>query len=63
MFFNLTLVLLCLHDNFLFRAKHLWGVRNTLTDSLSRLQVETSQRLAPSYMENGPTDIPLHLQP
>ena len=63
MFFMRALVLVCLRNNILFRAKHVRGVHNTLADSLSRLQVETFQRLAPSHMEPGPTDIPLHLQP
>ena len=63
MFFMRALVLVRLRNNILFRAKHVRGVHNTLADSLSRLQVETFQRLAPSHMEHGPTDIPLHLQP
>ena len=63
MFFMQALVLVCLRNNILFRAKHVPGVHNTLADSLSQLQVETFQRFAPSHMEPGPTDIPLHLQP
>lgn len=62
MFFFRALVLVCLRNNILFRAKHLRGVHNTLADSVSRLQVETFLHLAPSNVENGPTDIPLHLQ-
>ena len=63
MFFVRKLVLVCLQNNILFKAKHVRGVYNTLTDSLSRLQVDTFKRLAPVYMEREPTDIPLHLQP
>ena len=63
MFFVRKLVLVCLQNNILFKAKHVRGVYNTLADSLSRLQVETFKRLAPVYMEREPTDIPLHLQP
>jgi len=63
MFFIQALVLVCLRNNIPFRAKHLRGVHNTLADSLSQLQDETFQRLAPFYMENRPRDIPLHLQP
>lgn len=36
-----TLVLICLKNNILFRALHIEGARNILTDSLSRLQVES----------------------
>lgn len=63
MFFVRKLVLVCLHNNILFKAKHVRGVYNTLVDSLSRLQVDTFTRLAPAHMEQGPTDIPQHLQP
>ena len=62
MFFVRKLVLVCLQNNILFKAKHVRRVYNTLTDSLSRLQVDTFKRLAPVYMEREPTDIPLHLQ-
>ena len=63
MFFMRKLVLVCLQNNILFKAKHVKGVHNTLADSLSRLQVENFKRLAPAHMERCPTDIPLHLQP
>ena len=63
MFFMRKLVLVCLQNNILFKAKHVKGVHNTLADSLSRLQVENFKRLAPAHMEHCPTDIPLHLQP
>ena len=63
MFFVRKLVLVCLQNNILFKAKHVRGVYNTLADSLSRLQVDTFKRLAPVYMEQEPTDIPVHLQP
>ena len=35
MFFVLKLVLVCLHNDILFKAKHVRGVYNTLADSLS----------------------------
>ena len=41
------LVLSCLRHNILFRAVHISGINNNLADSLSRLQVEKFQALAP----------------
>ena len=63
MSFLRQLVLICLRNNIVFKAKHVPGSRNGLADALSRLQVQTFQRLAPSSMDTWPTDIPLHLQP
>lgn len=63
MSFVRQLVLICLRNNIVFKAKHVLGSRNALADALSRLQVQTFQRLAPSFMDHSPTDIPLHLQP
>ena len=63
MSFVLQLVLICLHNNIVVKAKHVPGSRNALADALSCLQVQTFQRLAPSFMDHPPTDIPLHLQP
>ena len=63
MSFVRQLVLICLRNNIVFKAKHVPGSRNALADALSRLQVQTFQRLAPSFMDHSPTDIPLHLQP
>ena len=66
MFFVRKLVLVCLQNDILFKAKHVRGVYNTLADSLSRLlgiSVDTFKRLAPAHMEREPTDIPGHLQP
>ena len=63
MYFVRQLVLICLRNNIVFKAKHVPGSRNGLADALSRLQVQTFQRLAPSSMDTLPTDIPLHLQP
>ena len=63
MSFVRQLVLICLRNNIVFKAKHVPGSRNALVDALSRLQVQTFQRLAPSFMDHSPTDIPLHLQP
>ena len=62
-FFVRKLVLVCLQNNILFKAKHVRGVHNTLADCLSRLQVDKFRSLAPVYMDPGPTDIPVHLQP
>lgn len=59
MSFVRQLVLICLR----FKAKQVPGSRNGLADALSRLQVQTFQRLAPSSMDKLPTAIPLHLQP
>ena len=63
MFFVRKLVLVCLHNNIVFKAKHVPGSKNTLADSLSRLQVGTFLRLAPAYMDKFPSDIPTHLRP
>jgi len=63
MFFVRKMVLVCLNNNILFKAKHIPGIHNTLADSLSRLQVQTFQQLAPVHMNRQPTQIPLHLQP
>ena len=41
------LVLSCLRHNILFRAVHIHGINNNLAHSLSRLQVERFQALAP----------------
>ena len=63
MFFVRKLVLVCLKNNILFKAKHIPGVHNTLADCLSRFQVQTFKQLAPANMNRFPIDIPLHLQP
>ena len=63
MFFVRKLVLTCLKNNILFKAKHVPGIHNTLADSLSRLQVPVFKRLAPDSMNLHPTVIPQHLQP
>ena len=63
MFFVRKLVLVCLENNILFKAKNVRGVYNTLGDSLSRLQVDTFKHLAPVHMEREPIDIPVHLKP
>ena len=63
MSFVCQLVLICLRNNIVFKAKHVPGSQNALEDALSRLQVQTFQRLVPSFMDHSPTDIPLHLQP
>lgn len=63
MSFVRQLVLICLKNNIVFKAKHVPGSKNNLADALSRLQVQTFQRLAPSFMDRLPTEIPLVLQP
>ena len=63
MFFVRKLVAICLTHNILFRAKHIPGVSHTLADCLSRLQVDSFKKLAPSDMDSQPTPIPAHLQP
>ena len=62
MVFVRKLVLICLHYNIHFRARHVPGIYNELADSLSRLQVEKFRRLAPQ-VQPSPTPIPLDLQP
>ena len=57
-----TLVLICLRNNILFRARHIQGTRNILADSLSRLQVEKFKALAPG-MNPEPTPLPVQLLP
>lgn len=63
MFFVTKLVLICLQNNILFKAKHVPGVHNILADSFSRLHVENFRCLVPALMDQCPTDIPLHRQP
>ena len=63
MTFVRKLVLVCLQNNILFRAKHIAGCRNTLADSLSRFQIQKFFQLAPAHMHRFPTHIPSHLQP
>ena len=63
MVFVRKLVLVCLDNNILFKAKHIPGVKNKLADCLSRFQVQTFKQLAPANMHLFPTDIPLQLQP
>ena len=62
MVFVRKLVLVCLSNNIVFKAKHIPGLCNTLADALFRLQLQTFKQLAPAYMYTCPTEIPLHLQ-
>ena len=55
-------VLLCLKHNILFRAWHIQGKHNTLSDSLSRLQIKKFKSLAPD-VEELPTPVPKNLSP
>ncbi len=63
MIFVRQLVLACLRFNILFRAQHVPGVKNSLADALSRLQVSRFKQLAPAGMQATPTIIPVHLLP
>ena len=56
------LVVTCLQFNINFRAKHVPGVDNAITDALSRFQFQKFRELAPQCQPN-PTVIPPHLQP
>ncbi|XP_048582553.1 uncharacterized protein LOC125561881 [Nematostella vectensis] len=63
MFFVRQLVLTCLKNNIFFKAKHIPGVRNSLADSLSRLQLQRFRLMAPPTVDQLPAEIPAHLQP
>ena len=63
MSFVRRLVLVCLQNNILFRARHVPGIKNDLADSLSRLQLQRFRRLAPTHMQPSPVPIPTALQP
>lgn len=56
------LVLQCLHYNIIFKAKHIPGKHNKLADSLSRLQVQEFQKLAP-HAQPEPSVVPEALMP
>ena len=58
-----TMVLACLQNNNLLKAKHLPGRRNVLADRLSRFQVDQILQLAPVHMHCFPTSIPSRLLP
>lgn len=47
----------CLKFNILFRAKHVPGIDNVLSDKLSRLQIAEFHRLAPQ-MDQFPVEVP-----
>ena len=63
MFFVRRLVLICLLYNILFKAKHVPGIYNHLTDSLSCLHIPKFLQMTPASMDQSPTDIPHHLLP
>ncbi|KAK3087428.1 hypothetical protein FSP39_005841 [Pinctada imbricata] len=46
------LVLVCLCNNILFKAKHIPGKQNTVADSLSRFNFQAAKREAPNLDEN-----------
>ena len=58
-----TMVLVCLQNNNLLKAKHLPGRRNVLADRLSRFQVDQFLQLAPVHMHRFPMSIPSRLLP
>ena len=47
----------CLKFSILFRAKHVSGIENVLSDKLSRLQMAEFHRLAPQ-MDQFPVEVP-----
>lgn len=55
-----AITMCCLRLNIVIKAEHISGVKNVLTDSLSRLQIEKFRRLAPEA-EEEPDRIPNHL--
>ena len=57
-----TMVLICLRNNILFRARHIKGEKNVLADSLSRLQVDKFKAMSRG-MHPTPTLLPAHLLP
>ena len=63
MSFVQRLVLVCLQNNILFRARHVPVIKNDLADALSRLQIQRFRRLAPAPMQLAPVPIPTVLQP
>ena len=63
MLFVRRLVLVCLQNNILFRARHVPGIKNDLADALSHLQIQRFRRLAPAHMQLAPVPIPTVLQP
>jgi hypothetical protein len=58
MYFLRKLVFLSLKFNILFKAEHIPGKRNVLSDALSSLQINRFQRLLPDA-EVEPTLIPV----
>ena len=63
MSFVRRLVLVCLQNNILFRARYVPVIKNDLADALSRLQIQRFRRLAPAHMQLAPVPIPTVLQP
>ena len=61
MSFVRRLVLVCLQNNILFRARHVPGIKNDPADSLSCLQIQRFRRLAPAHMQLSPVHIPTAL--
>lgn len=57
------MVLVCLHYNILFKAKHIPGINNNLADALSRQQIQQFRMMAPGHFNAQPTTIPVELLP
>ena len=53
-------ILQCLELNIVFRAEHVPGSKNLITDSLSRLQMEKFRKLAPN-VDKHPQIVPEQL--
>ena len=51
------LVLTCLKNNIVFRAKHIPGVQNKISDAISRWQMDKFRQLAP-HADKDPTPLP-----
>ena len=55
------LVLCCLNNNIMFRAKHIPGIENNVADALSRSQVHLAHQLQPN-LDQHPTAFPKTLE-
>ena len=54
------LVIICLQNNIMFKAKHVPGIDNGIADALSRFQVERFRSLAPGAAPEG-VEVPSRL--
>ena len=58
----LCLVLVCLHNNILFQAKHIRGQKMVLADALSRQKLDKFKQLS-RHSSPTPTQVPSYLHP